>query len=178
MNHKINHQLPNTLQDYTTKILLLGTFNPSCGKPILVHYGRSKNQTWPALSSILKVDFNPNCASIHDKMKEYGIVCVDIIQSVEAPENLKEGICGKGYSDTKLFAKSIKRNYINIDELNEFIVKNEGICVFSTWGKGSSLSKEAWDYIKKIKPESNSIFEPVHLLQRKKKPDEGQFVLQ
>jgi hypothetical protein len=147
----IHHQLPNLLPTYPTKILLLGTFNPSGGEQVIVHYGRSKNQTWPILSDILKQDFDPNSASIHKKMETHGIACVDIIQSVDAPENLVQGICGKGYSDAKLFAKSITRNYIDIEKLNAFIGQNDGICVFSTWGKGSSIRKEAWDYINKIK---------------------------
>lgn len=147
----IHHQLPNILPDYQTKILLLGTFNPSCGEKVIVHYGRSRNQTWAVLSAILKENFDPKNTSIHQKMKEHGIACVDIVQSVDVPENLVQGICGSGYSDAKLFAKSIKRNYIDINELNDFIAKNNGICVFSTWGKGSSLRKEAWDLIDKIK---------------------------
>ena len=147
----IHHQLPNLLPNYPTKILLLGTFNPKCGEPVLVHYGRKRNKTWTVLSAILKENFDPKSTSIHQKMKEHGIACVDIIQSVDVPENLEQGICGKGYSDSKLFAKSIKRNYIDINKLNDFIYKNNGICVFSTWGKGSSLSKEAWDFIENIK---------------------------
>lgn len=148
----IPHQLPNLLPDYPTKILLLGTFNPKCGEPVLVHYGRKRNKTWSILSAILKESFDPNSALIHDEMKAHGIVCVDIIQSVEVPENLVQGICGSGYSDAKLFAKSVIRNYIDIDKLNNFIAKNNGICIFSTWGKGSSLRNEAWDCIDKIKP--------------------------
>ena len=89
-------------------------------------------------------------ASIHQKMKEHGIACLDIIKSVDVPENLVSEICGRGYSDTKLFAKSVTRNYIDIDNLNDFIAKNKGICVFSTWGKGSSFRKESWDFIENI----------------------------
>jgi len=146
----IIHQLPNNLPDYPTKILLLGTFNPNCGEQVIVHYGRKRNKTWPVLSTIFNEDFDPKNTSINQKMKEHGIACLDIIQSVDVPENLKDRICGNGYSDSKLFAKSINRNYINIDELNDFINKNKGICVFSTWGKGSSLSKDAWNFIRKI----------------------------
>lgn len=147
----IPHQLPNLLPTYPVKILLLGTFNPSCGEQVIVHYGRSKNKTWPILSDILKEDFDPSSALIHEKMEDHGIACIDIIQSVDVPENLVQGICGKGYSDSKLFAKSIKRNYIDIDKVNDFIAKNNGVCVFSTWGKGSSLGKEAWGVIENIK---------------------------
>lgn len=147
----IFHQLPNLLPNYPTKILLLGTFNPSCGEQVIVHYGRKRNKTWPVLSAILNEDFDTKRASIHEKMNAHGIACIDIIQSVDVPENLVQGICGKGYSDSKLFDKSITRNYIDINKLNDFIAKNSGICVFSTWGKGSSLKKEAWDYINKIK---------------------------
>lgn len=117
---------------------------------MLVHYGRKRNQTWKILSVILKENFDPNNVSIHDKIKAHGIACMDIIQSVDVPENLVQGICGKGYSDAKLFAKSITRNYIDINKLNDFIAKNKGICVFSTWGKGSSLRKDAWERIEKI----------------------------
>lgn len=150
MLKSIPHQLSNILPDYPTKILLLGTFNPKCGEPVLVHYGRKRNQTWTILSTILKENFDPNNASIHDKMKAHGIACVDIIQSLDVPENLVPEICGKGYSDSKLFANSITKNYIDIENLNAFINKNKGICVFSTWGKGSSLSKDAWNFIRKI----------------------------
>lgn len=152
MLKSIPHQLPNILPDYPTKILFLGTFNPKCGEPVLVHYGRKRNKTWTILSAILEESFDPNSASIHEKMKMHGIACVDIIQSIEAPENFLQGIFGKGYSDAKLFAKSVTRNYIDIDKLNDFIAKNNEICVFSTWGKGSSLRKEAWELIDKIKP--------------------------
>jgi hypothetical protein len=146
----IIHQLPNNLPDYPTKILLLGTFNPKCGETVLVHYGRKRNKTWPILSAILKENFDPNSTSIHQEMKEHGIACVDIVQSVDTLENLVPEICGKGYSDAKLFANSITKNYIDIENLNAFINKNKGICVFSTWGKGSSLSKDAWNFIRRI----------------------------
>jgi len=151
MSNRIHHQLPNLLPNYPIKILLLGTFNPKCGEPVLVHYGRKRNKTWTILSAILEESFDPNSASIQDKMKAHGIACVDIIQSVDVPENLAQGICGDGYSDSKLFAKSITKNYIDINELNDFISKNYGICVFSTWGKGSSFRKEAWERIDNIK---------------------------
>ncbi len=129
----IPHQLLNLLPDYPTKILLIGTFNPSCGAKVIVQYGRSRNQTWPILSAILKENFEPSSTSIHQKMKEHGIACLDIVQSVDVPENLMQGICGGGYSDSKLFAKSIKRNYVDIDELNDFI-DNMKEYVFSLHG--------------------------------------------
>jgi len=147
----IHHQLPNLLPAYPTKILLLGTFNPSGGDPVLVHYGRNRNKTWSILSVILNEDFDPKSASIHKKMQAHGIACVDIIQSVDAPENLVQGICGKGYSDSKLFANSIIKHYIDFNELNNFIEGQKEICVFSTWGMGSSFKRDDWMEIGKIK---------------------------
>lgn len=147
----ITHQLPNNLPDYPVKILLLGTFNPECGAPVKIHYGRPRNLTWHLLSRILNENFDPTSDSIHEKIKQHGIACLDIIQSVEVEESAVQNICGNGYADSKLFANSVKRNYLNIEELNAFIEKTEGICVFSTWGKGSSFKKESWDFVRKIR---------------------------
>jgi len=150
MKRTISHQLPNKVPDYPVKILLLGTFNPERGAPVKIHYGRPRNQTWYLLGRILNENFDPTSDSIHDKVKQHGIACLDIIQSVEVEDNAVQNICGNGYADSKLFANSVQRNYVNLEELIAFIDKNEGICVFSTWGKGSSLSKDARDYIKNI----------------------------
>jgi hypothetical protein len=151
MKRTISHQLPNFLPDYPVKILLLGTFNPECGAPVKIHYGRPRNQTWDLLGRILNENFDPTSDSIHEKVKQHGIACLDIIQSVEVEDNAVQNICGNGYADSKLFANSVQRKYVNLEELNAFIDKNEGICVFSTWGKGSSFKKETWDFVCKIK---------------------------
>lgn len=152
MKKIITHQLPNNLPDYPVKILLLGTFNPECGAPVKIHYGRPRNLTWYLLGRILNENFDPTSDSIHEKTKKHGIACLDIIQSVEVEEGAVQNICGNGYADSKLFANSVQRTYVNIKELNAFIdKKNEGICVFSTWGKGSSFKKETWDFVNEIR---------------------------
>ncbi|GAB2498887.1 hypothetical protein GCM10027164_33640 [Algoriphagus taiwanensis] len=114
----------------------MGTFNPTGGKKVLVHYGRSRNQTWKLLSEIFNVNFDPSIPEIHEKMKMMGIACLDLIESVEVSPEFSHKITGESYSDSNLFNRLVKRNYKDIDDLNKFLDIHPDICVFSTWGKG------------------------------------------
>lgn len=136
MRVTINHQLPNDLPNHEVKYLFLGTFNPEGGSQVSVHYGREKNQTWKILSRIFEVQFDPLSAEMKVNMRKLGIYCVDLIQAVEVPIDLKPKIIGQGYNDSILFKQSIKRSYIDVVALNAFLELHPNICVFSTWGRG------------------------------------------
>ena len=146
----IKHQLSNQLPNYPIRILLLGTFNPEGGENVIVHYGRKKNQTWPLLSKIFLEKFNPNDERIHEKMRRFGIACIDMIQSVEVESTKLNDVTGNGYKDTELFRSNVKRNYIDLNSLVKFLEDNPNVCVFSTWGEGSSFNTEFKNIIKGI----------------------------
>jgi len=136
MRVKISHQLPNYLPNNEVKYLFLGTFNPEGGSQVSVHYGREKNQTWKILSRIFEVQLDPLSEEMNVNMRKLGIYCVDLIQAIEVPIDLKPKIIGQGYSDSILFKQSIKRSYIDVVALNAFLELQPNICVFSTWGRG------------------------------------------
>ena len=74
------------------------------------------------------------------KLQKAGIACIDPIDEIEAPENLVNYILGKGYKDSTIINKKVKRKY-NTALINEIISKNTDVCVFTTWGKGSNLKE-------------------------------------
>ena len=134
---KINHQFLNHIPDWEINYLFLGTFNPSTGPTVNYFYGRSKNQTWNILSKIFNVDFDvQNKGLFFPQLKTCKIACLDIISSVEVPNERIAFVEGKGYKDSAIINNYVKREY-NIDNILSIISKNN--CkVFSTWGKGSN----------------------------------------
>ena len=139
----IYHQLCKNdlyIPTWEVEYLFLGTFNPTGGKNVRYYYGRPKNQTWKLLSEIFRIDFNPN--NIDDlitKLKVCKIGCIDMINSVNTPNDRIERITGKGYSDSEIINNVVKRDY-NTVKILEFIESNSIKKVFSTWGRGSSLA--------------------------------------
>ena len=140
---KINHQFLNEtffIPNWEISHLFLGTFNPEGGDKVNYFYGRNKNQTWKLLSEIFNDDFNPkNFNFFIGKLKKHKIACMDMIKSVEVPDDKISFINGKGYSDPKLINNSIKREH-NTSEILDIIAQNKDIKVYSTWGKGSNLA--------------------------------------
>lgn len=145
-----NHQLSNEFPKYPVKFIFFGTFNPPGKEQVIIHYGRKRNQTWPTLSEIFQEDFDPNDQKIFEKLEKHGIACIDLILSVEVNQEDSDEILGKGYPDSALFKKSVKRNYIDIELIVEFLKVNEEAIPFSTWGAGSSFNKEFKELVNKI----------------------------
>jgi len=135
--------------NWEIKYLFIGTFNPLGGEKVNYYYGRKKNQTWKLISTIFCDEFDPeNFQTFIEKLKKYKIGCIDMIDSVISPEERVENIIGKGYRDTAIINRSVKRLY-NTNFIKGVIEKNPGIKVFSTWGKGPAL-KEWNDEVGKI----------------------------
>lgn len=140
---KIQHQLLNSdlfIPQWNVKHLFLGTFNPQGGDTVSYFYGRSRNQTWPTLSKIFKTELNPNNSDFFEKIKTLKIACMDMICSVEAPENMLSQILGNGYSDSKIINGYTFREY-NTANIMKIIDQNSGINVYSTWGTGANLKE-------------------------------------
>jgi len=161
--------------------LILGTFNPQDEKVIAdYYYGRVKvskkgksfsNNFWPSLSKyiqsidnsqadLLPGDFN----SKENLMIKFKFSCLDIIKSVEIPDEMKADIIGNSYKDQPLFLSKTKRVYNTEDIIS--IIKNKKIKkVIASWGALSSaqspisVKKEVYREIQKIKESSpNTIF--------------------
>ncbi len=120
-------------------LLVLGTFNPSCGEKTDYYYGRCRNNFWRTIESINKLDYmslQNNFSRKSNLMRTLKFGCVDVIKSIcFIPEKFKKEICGSGYSDQLLFSKSkVKLNY-QFDEIKDFIDKKKVSKVINTWGK-------------------------------------------
>jgi hypothetical protein len=139
---EINHQFLNTVKffpQWIVKFLFLGTFNPEGGAFVDYYYRRDKNGFW----SILKAYFDPydqypinTYEELITFMRTFGIGCIDIIRTVEFPDEYTHKIIGKGYSDANLFrVKGFSRTY-NFQAIQNFIA-NQPIkpFIFSTWGE-------------------------------------------
>lgn len=63
---------------------------------------------------------------------------MDIIRSVDVPEEWVPSVVGKGYSDAAIINGYVKREY-NIKEVLQVVDNNPNIHIYSTWGKGPSL---------------------------------------
>lgn len=140
---KIIHQLANRpffVPEWNVDYLFLGTFNPEGGESVPYYYSRTRNQTWPTLSKIFKVDFNPKDKNFFDLLKSKRIACMDMILSVEIPTDSRNYIIGKGYSDSKIINAHVIRQY-STNQILSIINKNPGCKVYSTWGKGSALKE-------------------------------------
>jgi hypothetical protein len=141
---KTRHQL--TDQDYfiphwPIKYLFLGTFNPAGGDEVNYYYGRKRNQVWPLLREITGKELDlENKSAFLAELKELGIGCMDMILEVHASTDRLAFVVGKGYSDAKIINNYTQRIY-NTATINTIIAQNEGVQIFSTWGKGRPLKE-------------------------------------
>jgi hypothetical protein len=139
----IKHQLssdPFYFPDWDVKYLLIGTFNPEGGEKVDYYYGRTKNQTWRLLSEIFRVELDPNSPNFWTLLKKHKIACIDMIHEIAAPDERIDRIIGKGYKDTEIINKSVKRIY-NTSNIKKLIESNSDIRIYSTWGKGAILKE-------------------------------------
>ncbi|MBK7764112.1 MAG: hypothetical protein IPI46_12340 [Bacteroidetes bacterium] len=144
---EVYHQFHNTNKFYPTwevDYIFLGTFNPVCGEQLDYYYRRKSNGFW----NILKAYFDPNneyniltYIELESFVKAKKIGCIDVIKKVTFPDDMRDKICGKGYSDQTLFTvTNFKREY-TFEEIKEFLIKRKVEKVFSTWGKRDSPSE-------------------------------------
>jgi hypothetical protein len=136
-----NHQFLNTVKffpQWIVRFLFLGTFNPEGGALLDYYYRRPANGFW----RILKAYFDPSdMYPIHTYeelvafMQTFGIGCVDIIRSVEFPDEYAPQIFGQGYSDATLFTVNGFTRTYNFEEIQNYIT-NQPVKPFvcSTWG--------------------------------------------
>lgn len=61
---------------------------------------------------------------------------MDLILTIDIKDVDKKYIIGKGYSDSRIINKSVKRVY-NTENIKDIINKNPDVQLYSTWGKGS-----------------------------------------
>jgi len=142
---EIRHQFETKdwfIPDWKLKVLILGTFNPQCGDTVDYFYGRKKNQLWSLVSQCLGKELHPNQGGdFFTMLREEGIGCMDLVRSIRVPDEIKDEICGKGYSDQMLFRETNQRTHMT-DEILEVIEKNPDVRVLPTWGKGSFKKKD------------------------------------
>ena len=140
---KIEHQFKKEdfyRPKWKIKHLFIGTFNPTGGEKVNYYYGRERNRTWELLSKIFKEELNPKDKDFLKKLKKHGIACVDIIDTIKADEKKISQILGKGYKDSSIINKSVIREY-NTEQISKIIDSNQNLKVYSTWGKGATLSE-------------------------------------
>lgn len=143
MNYPIIHQLSNKdfyFPKWKVKYLFIGTFNPKDGDPVSYYYGRKTNYCWPILSEIFEVDLKTDNVDFFSEIQRLGIACVDIIDKVNVKKEWIKKVTGAGYKDTNIIRSDVFRNY-NTSRIQNIIINNENIQVFSTWGKGPSLQE-------------------------------------
>ena len=106
--------------------LVLGTFNPSCGKKTDYFYGRSSNNFWRTIERILGLDFCHTQNIFENKlniMKQHKFGCIDIIKEIHIKDIDKEKlICGSGYSDQVLFTQKNCKIEYQFEEIKKFII--------------------------------------------------------
>lgn len=141
---RIVHQLSATnyyIPNWPVQHLFLGTFNPTGGDKVNYYYGRDSNQFWPLLREIIGLKFRIERGSeFFDELKQHGIGCMDMIHAVNVPDEKIEYVLGKGYNDAKIINSYTKREY-NTSAIKTIIQNNRGIKVYSTWGKGQTLTE-------------------------------------
>ena len=139
----INHQFNSEsfyIPTWEVQHLFVGTFNPTGGALVPYYYGREKNQLWPLLSEIFGAELNPSSDDFWELLRRHKIACVDMIHSVTASEERIDAIIGKGYKDGAIINRGVVRDY-NTSSIIQLVANNQGIQVYSTWGKGSSLKE-------------------------------------
>lgn len=180
MNIKMyNHKFKDLkLDNWESKTLILGTFNPQNGPEADFYYGRVReskkgrswsNKFWPSLYSFVLendiINFELVPGDIESKIKLMKILsfnCLDLINTIET--NIKEEeILGNSFKDIPLMKKSNKIHFNN-RTIIDFIKKKNIKKVISSWGKGSTLSPEFKLNINKIIEECpNTKFNLYHL---------------
>jgi hypothetical protein len=164
--HKFHN---NPIPTRECKTLILGTFNPEKGSNADYYYGRLRqtggwsNRFWPAVNSYLEAN-TPEIpiaikGDVNSKvriMSEFKFGCIDLISQVDC-ENEKN-ITGNGFPDSAIFS-SLNKRYYNTSFIIDFINGNKVNKIISSFGKGTSLNKEARNEIEKIRLScSNSVF--------------------
>jgi hypothetical protein len=159
----------NPLPNWECKTLILGTFNPEKGSNADYYYGRLRqtggwsNRFWPSVNSYLIANF-PEIPFTEkgDKnskvriMTEFKFGCIDLISQVDC-ENEKN-ITGNGFPDSAIFS-SMNKRYYNTSSIIDFINGNKINMIISSFGKGTSLNKEARNEFEKIRLScSNTVF--------------------
>lgn len=141
---EVNHQLAQKdyyLPSWQLSHMFLGTFNPEGGQTVSYYYGRDRNQFWPLLRELVGAEFKlGNLKDFLRELKQYGIACMDMINSVKIPEEIHKEVVGKGYRDSKIINGFTERQY-NTSRINQIIQRNPDIKVYSTWGKGPALAE-------------------------------------
>lgn len=126
--------------NWKADILVLGTFNPSCGEQVDYFYGRNRNKFWKAISLAFKIS-NDSLTTLEGKLsflKKHDIACMDMIQKVIVNDSTKINDLINGYSDQKLFGgtrdKSLERVY-NTQNIKSYLEKFNPKKIIYTWGK-------------------------------------------
>ncbi|WP_417607975.1 hypothetical protein [Owenweeksia hongkongensis] len=139
---QVKHQLATKeyyIPDWPVKHLFLGTFNPEGGEKVNYYYGRARNKFWPLLRELTEAKFQlNNTQEFFAELKHHGIACMDMIDTVNVPEERLGKVLGKGYSDATIINGYTEREY-NTKAIQKLIGSNPGIKVYSTWGKGQQL---------------------------------------
>jgi len=157
IKHKFHE---NPLPVWECKTLILGTFNPEKGSNADYYYGRLRqtggwsNRFWPAVNSYLEANISeiPFTEKGDKKskvkiMSKFKFGCIDLISQVDC-ENEKD-ITGNGFPDSAIFS-SLNKRYYNTSLIIDFINGNKVNKIISSFGKGSSLNKEARNEIEII----------------------------
>lgn len=139
IEHQFLHKdffIPNWKAD----ILVLGTYNPSCGEQVDYFYGRNRNKFWKAIGLTFNISDN-SLTTLEGKLsflKKHDIACMDLIYKVVVNDPTKINDLISGYSDQKLFGgtrdKSLERVY-NTQNIKSYLEKFEPKKVIHTWGK-------------------------------------------
>lgn len=126
--------------NWKADILVLGTFNPSCGEQVDYFYGRNRNKFWKAIGLTFKSSDN-SLTTLEGKLtflNQHRFACMDIIQKLIVNDPIKINDLINGYSDQKLFGgirdKSLERVY-NTQNIKNYLEKFEPKKVLHTWGK-------------------------------------------
>lgn len=143
---EIEHQFLHKdffVPDWKADILVLGTFNPSCGEQVDYFYGRNRNKFWKAIRLTFDLS-DKSLSNLEEKLKflkKQKIACMDMIQKVIVNDSTKVNDLINGYSDQKLFGgirnESLERVY-NTQNIKSFLKKYEPKKVLHTWGKRNS----------------------------------------
>jgi hypothetical protein len=140
----IKHQFIDSdffLPNWDIDTLVLGTFNPNCGKKTDYFYGRNSNLFWRAIESICDKapsSLQDNYSAKNELMVLFKFGCSDIISSVEFNESVRDKICGKGYSDSILFTLKYVAPVYEFEKIKNYLIQHNILKVINTWGKRKS----------------------------------------
>src|SRR5574337_392409 len=138
---QIEHQFKNSgffFPTWPIHTLVLGTFNPICGKKTDYFYGRDSNNFWRAIETILGKDrffYHNNFPEKHKAMLAIKFGCTDIISSIKIYPSVRNKLCGQGYSDQILFTKKYVQPEYEFERIKLFLEKKSVRRIINTWGK-------------------------------------------